>query len=80
MTTDPTAPAFPRSLSETSHAPRRYALEQDGVSKLEYFAAAAFTGILSADTSGDLTAEQSARAAVKHARALIAALNAEAGA
>jgi len=48
--------------------------DTDGLTKREYFAAMAMQGFLS-DGSQDLAPEQCARAGVRHADALIAALN-----
>lgn len=77
MPTHPDSAAFSRPVSELPGA-RNYAKEQAGLSKLEYFTAAALTGLLAADTDSVGTYEQTARAAVKQARAVVAELNAEA--
>lgn len=51
----------------------------DGLTKREYFAAAALSGLLAADTEGTWKVERAARAAVRHADALLDALNGEGG-
>lgn len=71
--TGPQSRAFARPASEDDRA--RPA--QPGLSKLEYFAAAALTGILASDTEGTLKEDSAVRWAVSHARALAAALEAE---
>ena len=70
MKTFPHSGAFPCSATPDT-APAQ------GLSKLEYFTAAALTGLLAAEDGGS-SYESTARAAVKQARAVIAALNAEA--
>ncbi|CAM3869147.1 hypothetical protein [Deinococcus frigens] len=53
--------------------------EEGGLTKREYFAAAALAGLLAADEEGNLTEEKAARLAVQQSDALISALNAKAG-
>ncbi len=71
--TGPQSRAFARPASEDDRA--RPA--QAGLSKLEYFAAAALSGLLASDREGFLTAERAASLAITQARALTAALEAE---
>lgn len=78
MKTNPEHAAFSRPISELPGA-SRYTPASDGLTKLEYFTAAALTGILAADTDGNMSEEKAARYAVKQARAVIAELNAEGG-
>lgn len=62
-----TRPAFPCQASPDTDAAQ-------GLSKLEYFAAAALSGILAGDTEGTVTEEKAVKWAVSHARALITEL------
>lgn len=65
-------PAFARPAAQSGEG---YIEDsQGGLSKLEYFAAAALTGLLSADTDLTLTEERAARFAVKAVRALLTEL------
>ena len=68
--TGPTSPAFARPASEGAEA-------QAGLTRLDFFAAAALTGLLASDTEGTLTEAHAVKWAVSHARALLTALEAE---
>lgn len=76
------SPAFARPASEytasgTLSDGNDAVRESDGLTKREYFAAAALPGVLAADPEGHLTEDKAARYAVRHADALIRALNGE---
>lgn len=71
--TGPHSRAFARPASEDERARP----VQAGLSKLEYFAAAALSGLLASDTEGTLKEETAVKWAVSHARALLSALEAE---
>lgn len=76
--TRPTDPAFARPKT-TAGEYEGGSEAQEGMTKREYFAACALPGVLAADPAGDLTPEHAARIAVRHADALIHALNGEGG-
>lgn len=65
-------PAFARPAAQSGEGYTEDS--QRGLSKLEYFAAAALNGLLSADTELTLTEERAARFALNAARALVAEL------